>query len=196
MTAPDPRLDALFALFSHLSFQQGDFVLSSGKRATFYMDGRMTTLSAEGSRLIGEILFERIAPLGISAVGGLTLGADPIVSAITLTSALKGEPINGFLIRKEAKGHGTGRQVEGHLKPGDRVVLVEDVITTGGSFIKAVEAIRNSVPDVEIVALFALVDRNEGASEALSPLGIPVHTLFPIQQFLAAGTSASLAPGL
>ena len=119
------------------------------------------------------------------------MGADPIVSAITLTSALHGNPLNGFLIRKEAKGHGTGRQIEGYMQPGYRVVLVEDVMTTGGSFLKAVDAIRAFSREVEIVALTALVDRKEGGEEALSSLRIPIRTLFPIEAFLQADTCAS-----
>ena len=184
MTFPDTDLSPtpnlrntrpLFALLMKHSFRRGQFVLSSGKTSDYYMDGRMTTLSAEGARLIGEILYARIAPLGVDAVGGLTLGADPIVTAVSAYSATVGNPINGFLIRKEAKGHGTGRQIEGHLKAGYRVVLVEDVMTTGGSFLKAVEAVKNAAPTVEIVKLMALVDRNEGGLEALSSLRIPVE---------------------
>lgn len=194
MTLTDTKRHELFHLLAQLSFQRGEFVLASGKTSNYYMDGRMTTLSAEGSRLIGEILYELVAPLNIQAIGGLTMGADPIVSAVTLTSALKGHPVNGFLIRKEAKGHGTGRQIEGHLSPGDRVVLVEDVMTTGGSFLKAVQAIENSVPNVKIVQLIALVDRKQGGQEALSSLQIPVQALFPIDAFLQEETSASHCP--
>lgn len=192
--ATHPLQQALFDLLNTLSFRRGEFVLSSGKTSNYYMDGRMTTLSAEGARLIGEILYDLIAPLNVQAIGGLTMGADPIVSAVSLTSALRGNPINGFLIRKEAKGHGTARQIEGHLNPGDRVVLVEDVITTGGSFIKAAEAVRNAVPNVAIVQLLALVDRNEGGAEALSSLHIPVRALFPVDAFLQASASSSPHP--
>lgn len=194
MTFPDNRYQDLFYLLKQLSYREGRFVLSSGKVSSYYLDGRMTTLSAEGARLIGEILYDIIAPLNVQAIGGLTLGADPIVSAVSLTSALKGNPINGFLIRKEAKGHGTGRQVEGHLQPGQRVVLVEDVMTTGGSFIKAVEAVKNTCPDVEIVQLLALVDRNEGGYEALSSLQIPVRALFPVSAFFQPTAETSPVP--
>lgn len=185
---------ALFDLLVKHSFQRGDFTLSSGKKSNYYMDGRMTTLSADGAKLVGEVLYDIVAPLGIQAVGGLTLGADPIVTAISWTSAHEGKPINGFLIRKETKGHGTGRQIEGHLHPKDRVVLVEDVITTGESFVKAIEAVKAFSPDIEIVKLLALVDRNEGASERLLPYRIPVQALFPIDAFLQANIAASSHP--
>jgi orotate phosphoribosyltransferase len=191
----DPRQQALFHLLAQLSFKRGEFILSSGKKANYYMDARLTTLTAEGARLIGEILFEWIAPLNVQAIGGLTLGADPIVTAVSVVSSQRGQPIDGFLIRKEAKGHGTARQIEGPLKPGNRVVLVEDVITTGGSLLKAVEAVRNFSADVEIVQLMALVDRDEGGIEALSSLQLPVRILYPIHAFLQEQTCASLGPG-
>jgi orotate phosphoribosyltransferase len=190
----DPRVATLFELLMQYSFQKGDFTLSSGKKSTYYMDGRMTTLSAQGAQLIGEILYDWISPLNVQAIGGMTLGADPIVTAISLTSALRGSPIPAFLIRKESKGHGTGRQIEGHLKPGNRVVLVEDVVTTGGSFLKAIDAVKNVSADIEIVQLMALVDRKEGCTEALSSLQIPFQAIFPIDAFLQAQTSASLNP--
>lgn len=193
----DPRNQQLFDLLKRYSFQKGDFTLSSGKRASYYMDARMTTLSAEGAKLIGEILYDWVAPLHINAIGGMTLGADPIVTAVSLTSALKDNSIQSFLVRKEAKGHGMARQIEGHLYPGDRVVLVEDVITTGGSLLKALEAVKNHAPDIEIVQLIALVDRREEPIAALDALGIPVRTLFPIQAFLSAEDAyANLPPSL
>ncbi len=189
MNGLDTSHKALFDLLLNLSFQFGEFTLASGQKSSYYVDGRMTTLSAEGARLIGEILYEAIAPLNIDAVGGMTLGADPIVSAISLTSALKGSPIPGFLIRKEAKGHGTGRQVEGHLKPGQRVVLVEDVITTGGSFLKAIDAVKAVSSDIEIVGLWALVDRRENPEPEFNR--IPFQALYPVAAFLQANAASN-----
>jgi orotate phosphoribosyltransferase len=194
MNPNDLKTRALFDLLLKHSFRRGNFTLTSGKMSSYYMDGRMTTLSAEGARLIGEIVYDLIEPLSVDAIGGLTLGADPIVSAVSLTSALKGNPMNGFLIRKEAKAHGTGRQIEGHLAAGNRVVLVEDVITTGGSFLKAVEAVQAFSADIEIVRLVALVDRQEGGPQALKSLRIPVQALFSIDAFLQADISASPGP--
>lgn len=185
-TAVTPTVETLFELLKQHSFQRGDFVLSSGKRSSYYMDGRRTTLSAEGAQLIGQLLFERLAPLKLDGVGGLTMGADPIVTAISIASAQAGQPLNGFLIRKEAKGHGTRRQIEGHLEPGHRVVLVEDVVTTGGSFIKAIEAVQAFSPAVEIVKLIALVDRHEGAEATLAATGIEFEALLGIDAFLQA----------
>lgn len=175
----------LFALIKRLSFKKGQFILASGKTSNYYIDCRMTTLSARGAYLIGRLLYEKIRDLGIDAVGGMSMGADPIVTAVSLTSALDGQQyVDSFYIRKEAKGHGTGRQVEGHLKPWMRVVLVEDVVTTGGSTQKAVAAIRRECPDAEIVKILSLVDREAGGAATFSQLGIPYESLFSVSAFL------------
>lgn len=180
----------LFNCLNRESFRRGHFVLASGKTSNYYMDGRLSTLSAEGSYHTGQILTQLLAPLGIQAVGGMTLGADPIVSAVTTMSyqafLQTGQPpIEGFLIRKEAKGHGTQRQIEGQIKPGYRVVLVEDVITTGGTLIKAVDAVQRDYPEVTIVGMLSLVDRSAGeAKTLLRPLNLPFGALYPIDAFL------------
>jgi orotate phosphoribosyltransferase len=124
------------------------------------------THSAAGLALIGEIFFDLVKDLEVRAIGGLTLGADPIAHAAALTSYLQGKPINAFTVRKEAKGHGTGGLVVGDVKPGDRVVIVEDVITTGGSTLKAVAAARDF--GLEVVQVLILVDREEGGREAVA----------------------------
>lgn len=177
----------LFELLRQFSFRRGDFVLASGRRSDYYMDCRMTTLSARGSYLIGRLLYDRLAPLNIDAVGGMSMGADPIVTAVTYRSAEAGDAaINGFLIRKSAKGHGTGRQVEGHLSPWMRVALVEDVVTTGGSTIQAIKAVRHAHPSVRIVKVLALVDREAGGAERFAELGVDYESLFTIRAFLSA----------
>jgi len=174
----------LFELLKTLSFKRGDFTLASGKKSDYYLDCRMTTLSARGSYLIGRLLYEKIRDCAADAAGGMSMGADPIVTALTVRSAELGQSLNGFLIRKEAKGHGTGRQIEGHLAPWMRVVLVEDVVTTGGSTQKAIEAIQRFSPDVRIVKILSIVDRDAGGAETFKRLGIPYQALFPIAAFL------------
>jgi orotate phosphoribosyltransferase len=174
----------LFRCLQTLSFKTGQFTLSSGQHATYYMDARLTTLSSEGSRLVGEWLFQQLYPFKLDAVGGMTMGADPMVTALTLTSALKGQPLDGFLVRKQAKGHGREQQIEGHLKAGFRVALLEDVISTGASTLKAIEALQREVPSVEIVKIIGLVDRSQGEYPLLKSTGIPVECLFSIEQFL------------
>ena len=186
LIAHKPELQELFELIARLSFRQGDFTLASGQKSNYYIDCRMTTLSARGAYLIGRLLYDRIQalPIKVDAVGGMTLGADPIVSAVLYRAAEVGEDLNGFLVRKEAKGHGTGRQVEGHLQPWMRVVVVEDVVSTGGSSIKAIEAIRRDAPQAEIVAVLSLVDRAMGGAERFKAAGIPYQSLFGIDAFL------------
>jgi len=150
------------------------------------MDCRMTALSGEGSWLIGQLFYHALQQLErpISAVGGMVLGAAPLVTSVTAYSAFVGQPIDGFLVRKEAKAHGGNKQIEGHLHPYSRVVLVEDVVTTGGSTLKAIAAIRQQYPHVDVVGVLALVDRHAGARERFLQQGVPLHTLFGIDAFL------------
>lgn len=177
--------DELFQIIKRLSFKTGDFILASGQRSSYYVDCRLSTLDGRGAYLIGQLLYERLVNLHPDAVGGMTLGADPIVSSILYRSAEVGKPMAGFIVRKEAKGHGAGNQIEGNLAPWMRVVLVEDVVTTGGSTLKAIEAIRKAHPSVEIVGVLAIIDRNAGGADAFSRLGIPFQALYNVQAFLA-----------
>ncbi len=169
----------LVALLAERSAKRGDFVLASGRRSTLYIDCRLTTMSPEGQLLIGRAGLAAVRASGwaVDAVGGLTLGADPISYAIAHASALAqergdGELVRAFTVRKEAKQHGTGRLIEGPFVSGDRVVVVEDVITTGGSALKAVEAIRAA--GGEVLGVLALVDREEGGREAIEAVGLEV----------------------
>lgn len=178
--------DELAGIINRLSFKRGDFVLASGKRSNYYIDCRLTTLDGRGAYLIGSLLYDMLADLHVDAVGGMTLGADPIVSSIIYRSAEVGaRPLSGFIVRKEAKGHGAGRQIEGHIAPWMRVALVEDVVTTGGSTLKAIEAIRREYPTVEIVRILAIIDRDAGGKEAFTRLQIPFEALYNVQAFLA-----------
>jgi orotate phosphoribosyltransferase len=177
----------LLELLRALSFERRKVVLASGKESDFYVDCKRTALTAEGHVLVGRLLFERvrrIRPL-VRGVGGLTLGADPIASAIALTSFLAGEPVDAFVVRKEPKGHGTGQWIEGRktIPDGSRVVVIEDVVTTGGSALKAIERCR--AEKLEPVACVALVDRLEGGREAIEAQGVPLDALFTRKDFLA-----------
>lgn len=172
----------LLALLAERSAKRGDFVLASGRRSTLYVDCRLTTMHPEGQLLIGRVGLAALRASGwpVDAVGGLTLGADPIAYAIAHASALAaergdGEMVRAFTVRKEAKRHGTGKLIEGPFSAGDRVVVVEDVITSGGSALKAVDAVRAA--GGTILGVLALVDRQEGGREALEAAGLQVMSL-------------------
>jgi orotate phosphoribosyltransferase len=176
----------LLELLQTLSFERRKVILASGKESDFYIDCKRTALTAEGHALIGRVLFDRvrrIRPL-VRAVGGLTLGADPIASAIALTSFLHGEPVDAYIVRKEPKGHGTGQWIEGRktIPDGSRVVVIEDVVTTGGSALKAIERCR--AEKLEPVACIALVDRMEGGREAIEAQRVPLDAVFTRQDFI------------
>jgi orotate phosphoribosyltransferase len=178
MTDQDDPLLSLQRLLAVRSARQGEFTLSSGRISPLYIDARLTTMSPEGLALIGPLglrLLHRENWLA-DAVGGLTLGADPIAYAISYASALEGRsPIRAFTVRKEAKTHGTGQLIEGPFQSRDKVVVVEDVITTGASAIRAAEAVRNA--GGQILGVLALIDREEGGREALERAGLQVRSL-------------------
>ena len=169
--------DDLIALLAARSAKRGSFTLSSGRQSSLYIDARITTMSPDGLALIGPLGLAAIHDAGwtADAVGGLTLGADPIACAISYASATSATPLRAFTVRKEPKSHGTGRLIEGPFRPGDRVVVIEDTITTGGSATKAINAVRNEGGSV--VGVLALVDRQEGGREALESLSVPVVAL-------------------
>lgn len=174
----------LFALIAQRSFQHGAFVLASGKTSPYYLDCRRTTLCSRGAYLIGRLLLPYFDQ--VDAVGGMTMGADPIVSAVLSAAAQAGRPLEGFLVRKASKGHGTGRQIEGNLAPWMRVALVEDVVTTGQSTMLAREAILAAMPSVQVRQVLALVDRNDGGREAFRQAGLPYAFLYDVAAFLEA----------
>ena len=173
----------------------GDFTLASGARSSYYVDARQTTMTAEGQRLTGKVCYDLIEEAGWDAshVGGLTLGADPVTYAIAHHSRGRERALDGFTVRKEAKEHGTGRQIEGSL-PGDaRVVIIEDSLTSGGSALKAIEAVREH--GVSIAGVLCLVDREEGARERLGELGLPLVAAFTGSELLTATGAASGSGG-
>lgn len=182
--------EQLVRLLATRSAKRGDFVLASGRRSSLYIDCRLTTMSPEGQLLIGRDGLAALRHTGwpVDAVGGLTLGADPIAYAMAHASALAheqgtGAMVRGFTVRKEPKQHGTGKRVEGPFQVGDRVVVVEDVITTGGSALKAVEAIREA--GGHVLGVLALVDREEGGREVLEGAGLPVVSMVRATELLA-----------
>jgi orotate phosphoribosyltransferase len=168
------RLERLLA---ERSLRRGDFVLASGQRSTYYIDARLTTMSSEGLALIGRLGLHTLRQAGWNpvAVGGLTLGADPVAYAIAAASASIPPAVEAFTVRKEAKTHGTGRRIEGNFRPGDAVVIVEDVITSGGSARQAIEAVQ--AEGGRVLGVLAVVDREEGGRAALERAGVPVVSL-------------------
>ena len=175
--------ERLLRLFVERSFQLGDFTLASGRKSDFYIDCRTTTMSAEGQVLLGEVGLDTIEAAGVApdVVGGLTMGADPIAYAIAGESFRRGRPIQAFSVRKRAKRHGTGQRIEGCFESGARVVVVEDVITTGGSALQACEAVK--AEQGTILMVLAAVDRQEGGREAIEQGGYRVESLFGVDEF-------------
>jgi len=169
--------DRLLSILAERSARRGQFTLASGQQSTLYIDARLTTMSPDGLALIGPLALAvlRDTDWRVHAVGGLTLGADPISYAISYASAETATPLRAFTVRKEAKAHGTGRLIEGPFQAGDRVAIIEDVITTGGSALRAVEAVRAAGGTV--AGVLALVDREEGGRDALVGAGLPVVAL-------------------
>lgn len=158
------------------------FKLVSGKMSNYYVNCKMTTLNAGATLLIGRIFYEKVKPLGITAIGGLTQGADPIAVATAMTSGMEGKGINAFVVRKVAKEHGLKKLIEGDVHPGDRVVIVDDVITTGQSTIDAIERARNE--GLQVVKAVVLVDRQEGGRENIEKIGVQVESVFTISDLM------------
>jgi orotate phosphoribosyltransferase len=181
-----PR-DQLLALLRRDAYRHGKFKLSSGKESDFFIDCKAVMLTAQGHRLVGEVLFDEVSAIAaqqpVHGVAGVALGGLPLASAVSLTSALRGTDFDALYVRKEAKDHGTGRRVEGTSRGGKSVVLLEDVLTTGGSSRTAIEALRGEGFVVSHVV--SLVDRAEGAIDALAQLGVSARALFHRRDFVA-----------
>jgi orotate phosphoribosyltransferase len=175
----------LIALLAERSAKRGQFTLASGKQSTFYIDARLTTMSPEGLSIIGPLALSVLGESNwrVDAIGGLTLGADPISYAISYASAQSSRPLRAFTVRKEAKAHGTGRLLEGPFRRGDRVAVIEDVITTGGSALRAIDAVRAA--DGIVAGVLALVDREEGGRQAIEEAGVPVVALVTASQIMS-----------
>ena len=174
----------LHHLLATRAFTFGDFVLTSGRRSNFYFDGKQVTLDGRGLALVSLLILDLCREQHIEAVGGLTLGADPIAAGVATLSGLTDAPIVAFLVRKEAKGHGTQRFLEGpQLAKETRVLIVDDVITTGGSLQVAAE--RAAEAGATVAGVLAIVDREEGGRETLEAQGYTVHALFKRSEFSA-----------
>ncbi|MEZ4649244.1 MAG: orotate phosphoribosyltransferase [Candidatus Eisenbacteria bacterium] len=179
----------LLQVIREVSLKRGHFVLSSGATSDYYLDLRLTTTDPDGARLAARALLAEAARLGATGVGGPTLGADPIVGATVGASAGSDHPVRGFLVRAAAKQHGTGRQIEGHLSPGQKVIILDDVVTSAGSLLKAVDAVREA--GGEIVRAWCLVDRNGGGREALAEAGLELTAVFSVEEVLDDSSSGS-----
>ena len=168
------------------SYREGEVLLTSGRTTDYYFDCKPTALSSEGSYLIGNLFCEMLKDTDAKGVGGMTLGADPLVSAVTVMSYIKGRPLPGFIVRKQSKGHGTNQFLEGleNFKPGDKVAMLEDVVTTGGTLLTACERVRAA--GLEIVAVLAVLDRQEGGRENLAKAGYDLQSIFIRADLVAA----------
>ena len=176
----------LLNLIVQYAYVEGDFVLSSGAKSTYYINCKQVTLRAEGALALGRLLF-KLLPEGTDAVAGLTLGADPMVSAVSLVSAWENEPIPALIIRKKPKGHGTKAYIEGpSLTEKAKIVVLEDVVTTGGSALTAVE--RLEAAGYQVTQILSLVDRQQGGAELYKSKGIKFQALFSIQEIQASST--------
>lgn len=173
--------DALIALLKRDALRTGTFTLASGRTSHYYVDGRTVTLSAEGAAVVGAGMLDAIADLPeVAAVGGLTMGSDPIVGAALAAAGAGARPeLRGFLVRKEAKAHGTGKRVEGPVAPGSTVVIVDDVATTGGSSLQAVDAVE--AMGCRVARVVVVLDRLEGAAAAFAARGLDFRSLVTIR---------------
>jgi orotate phosphoribosyltransferase len=171
--------ERLLKLLKELSYEEGDFVLTSGKRSTFYIDCKETTLNPEGMFLAGKIMYEMVKDIpGINAVGGVSIGGDPLVCSVVLEAYKRKDDLMGFFIRKEPKGHGSNLWVEGgkNLRKGMNVVILEDVVTTGGSSLKAIDVTGKAGYNVK--GTIAILDRLEGGKEAIESKGYMFKSIF------------------
>ncbi|MEB3260045.1 MAG: orotate phosphoribosyltransferase [Cyanobacteriota bacterium] len=189
--APSPPLpestaaqgELLLSLLAERAYRQGTFTLASGRTSAHYVNCKPVSLSGLGLALLGKLLLGEVETDAV-AVAGLTLGADPLVSAVALQAALQGRTLDALIVRKEAKGHGTGAWLEGPLPPtGARITVLEDVVTSGGSALKAVRQLREAGYTVDRVV--AIVDRQEGGAAALEAEGLVLRCLFPLERVAA-----------
>ncbi|OYW15154.1 MAG: orotate phosphoribosyltransferase [Planctomycetales bacterium 12-60-4] len=171
----------LIALFHERALKFGDFTLASGKKSTYYLDGKQISLHSEGLRLVSYGLLDLLRDVDYAAIGGMSIGADPIVGGVLTAAAAEGRSLAGFLVRKEAKGHGTNRYIEGPVLPGSKVVVIDDVVTTGGSALQAVDRIVEY--GASVVCVVGIVDRKEGGAANFAARGLPFRALLSIEDF-------------
>lgn len=169
---------ALIQLFRERALKFGDFTLASGQKSTYYLDGKQITLHSRGLRLVSEGLLQLLEGVDFDAIGGMSIGADPIIGGVLAVAAEQGRDIDGFLVRKEAKGHGTNRYLEGPVKPGAKVVIVDDVVTTGGSSLQAAE--RAIEFGCQVVQVVGVCDRLQGGAANFEARGLPFRSLLSV----------------
>lgn len=183
LSGPEARA-VLLRMLAERAYRRGSFTLASGRSSEHYVNCKPVSLSGQGLALLGALMLEQVEPAA-AAVAGLTLGADPLVSAVALQAALAGRDLDALIVRKEAKGHGTGAWLEGPLPAaGSRITVLEDVVTTGGSALKAVTQLREAGYVVDQVV--AIVDRQEGGAEAMAAAGLELRSLFLLEEVSAA----------
>lgn len=182
----------LLQIIKEKSYEKKDVILASGKKSDFYIDCRQTTLHPEGAYLVGKILYHMVKGLdaGVKAIGGPTMGADPIATAISVVSQLEGNPLPAFIVRKEPKKHGLGQWIEGkkNLANGAKVAIVEDVVTTGGSSLQAVKRVEEE--GLKVIAVLAVVDREEGGGEKIQQAGYHFQAIFTKKDIVATLSGA------
>ncbi len=171
----------LIGLFHQRALKFGDFTLASGKKSTYYLDGKQISLHSTGLRLVSHGLLDLLSDVPFDAIGGMTIGADPIIGGVLVAAAERKRSLAGFLVRKEPKGHGTQRYIEGPVVPGTNVVVIDDVVTTGGSALQAVDRIIEF--GCKVVCVVGIVDRKEGGAAAFEQRGLPFRSLLTIEDF-------------
>lgn len=171
----------LMELVKERALRFGDFTLASGRKSTYYLDGKQVTLNAEGLMQISYGLLELLSDVQFEGFGGMSIGADPIVGGVLVAAAAQDRPLLGFMVRKEAKGHGTQRFIEGPIEPGQNVVIIDDVVTTGGSALQAVDRVEEF--GCKVVHAVGIVDRLQGGGEAFAARDIPFSALLTVRDF-------------
>ena len=173
--------DALIKVFQERALKFGDFTLVSGKKSSYYLDGKQVMLHARGLRLVSEGLLDLLSDVEFDAIGGMSIGADPIIGGVLTVAAEQNREMIGVMVRKEAKGHGTQKFIEGPLEPGMKVVVVDDVVTTGGSSLDAAKRIQDF--GAEVVEVVGIVDRMQGGAETFAKHNLPFRSLLSILDF-------------
>lgn len=179
----DPRRLRLQQIIRAHSLKTGAFTLSSGRQSTYLFQLRQTTLLPEGTALIAEIIVEYMRGQHIASIGGLEMGAVPIVAAVAAISHLKNYPVGAFFVRKTQKAHGARERIDGHLRHGGEVLMIDDVTTTGGSILKAIEGMKEEYPEARVQRALAIIDREEGAAQNLLAQGIKLAAILKRDDF-------------
>ncbi|MBU1318520.1 MAG: orotate phosphoribosyltransferase [candidate division Zixibacteria bacterium] len=175
---PADAKNRLRELVNEKAVIRGDFILASGARSNYYVDAKFISLTSEGLAYFARVIVDIMDDLNVDLIGGMTLGADPIIGAVVAMSHLVGKPVDGIIVRKEAKGHGRGKQIEGPISEGAKVLIIEDVVTTGGSSLKAIDAVEKA--GGKIAKVICLVDRLAGGRESFESKGYKFESIFTI----------------